>query len=181
MLKTISVHKDIFCFNWKLIFRNRQSRIIHLIKCKPNYNPPQSAPINFLFSFAVGCIHPNALTSRGDVVKHRYIWGTCEWLFLSITMTSKYTQWRLKSPALRLFTQLFIRAQIKENIKAPRHWHCAGNSPVTGEFPPQMASNADNVSIWWRHHAEIYTDHSCFENRTGAKPLFIIINNEDLH
>ena len=30
---------------------------------------------------------------------------------------------------------------------------CAGNSPVTGEFPAQKASNADDVSIWWRHHA----------------------------
>ena len=29
---------------------------------------------------------------------------------------------------------------------------CEGNSPVTGEFPAQMASNAENVSIWWRHH-----------------------------
>ena len=29
---------------------------------------------------------------------------------------------------------------------------CAGNSPVTGEFPAQMASNAEIVSIWWRHH-----------------------------
>ena len=29
---------------------------------------------------------------------------------------------------------------------------CAGNSPVTGEFPAQKASNAENVSIWWRHH-----------------------------
>ena len=28
----------------------------------------------------------------------------------------------------------------------------AGNSPVTGEFPAQGASNAENVSIWWRHH-----------------------------
>ena len=28
-----------------------------------------------------------------------------------------------------------------------------GNSPVTGEFPSQMASNPENVSIWWRHHA----------------------------
>ena len=27
-----------------------------------------------------------------------------------------------------------------------------GNSPVTGEFPAQMASNAENDSIWWRHH-----------------------------
>ena len=29
---------------------------------------------------------------------------------------------------------------------------CVGNSPVTGEFPSQRASNAENVSIWWRHH-----------------------------
>ena len=29
---------------------------------------------------------------------------------------------------------------------------CEGNSPVTGEFPAQRASNAENVSIWWRHH-----------------------------
>ena len=29
---------------------------------------------------------------------------------------------------------------------------CAGNSPGTGEFPTQMASYAENVSIWWRHH-----------------------------
>ena len=31
---------------------------------------------------------------------------------------------------------------------------CAGNSPVPagpGEFPAQRASNAENVSIWWRH------------------------------
>ena len=33
---------------------------------------------------------------------------------------------------------------------------CAGNSPVTGEFPVQMASNAENVSIWWRHHDDHY-------------------------
>ena len=29
---------------------------------------------------------------------------------------------------------------------------CVGNSPGTGEFPAQMASNAENVSIRWRHH-----------------------------
>ena len=26
-----------------------------------------------------------------------------------------------------------------------------GDSPGTGEFPAQMASYAENVSIWWRH------------------------------
>ena len=29
---------------------------------------------------------------------------------------------------------------------------CAGNSPLTGEFPAQMASNVENASIWWCHH-----------------------------
>ena len=33
---------------------------------------------------------------------------------------------------------------------------CEGNSPVTGEFPAQMASNAENVSIWWRHHVILF-------------------------
>ena len=27
---------------------------------------------------------------------------------------------------------------------------CVGNLPVTGEFPAQRASNAENASIWWR-------------------------------
>ena len=34
---------------------------------------------------------------------------------------------------------------------------CAGNSPGTGEFHAQMASNAENVSIWWRHHEKVST------------------------
>ena len=42
----------------------------------------------------------------------------------------------------------------QESIKAPRHWPLWGeNTPVVGEFPAQRASNAENVSIWWRHHA----------------------------
>ena len=69
-----------------------------------------------------------------------------------ITMTSWWARLRLKSPASRLFTQRFIQAEIKENIKAPRHWPSCGEFTGTGEFPAQMASNAENVSIWWRHH-----------------------------
>ena len=29
---------------------------------------------------------------------------------------------------------------------------CEGNSPVTGEFPVQRASNATKTFIWWRQH-----------------------------
>ena len=57
-----------------------------------------------------------------------------------------------------LLDRLF-KLQIKENIKASRHWLCEGNSPVTGEFLAQRASNAENVSIWWRHHDQRPTHH----------------------
>ena len=31
---------------------------------------------------------------------------------------------------------------------------CEENSPVTGEITSKRASNTENVSIWWRHHAQ---------------------------
>ena len=32
---------------------------------------------------------------------------------------------------------------------------CERNSPAVGVFPAQMASNAENIFIWWRHHGWI--------------------------
>ena len=80
------------------------------------------------------------------------------WVHIGIiTMTSYWTRWRLKSLASRLLTQPFIQTQIKENIKAPRHWPLCGEFTETGEFPAQRASCAENVSIWWRHHDGVIT------------------------
>ena len=50
-----------------------------------------------------------------------------------------------------LLNRLF-RRRSKETSKLCVTGLCAGNSPVTGEFSAQRASNAENVSIWWRHH-----------------------------
>ena len=50
-----------------------------------------------------------------------------------------------------LLNRLFGRRS-KKTSKRRVTGLCAGNSPATGEFPAQMASNAENVSIWWRHH-----------------------------
>ena len=36
---------------------------------------------------------------------------------------------------------------------------CEGNSPETGEFPAQRASNAENVPMWWRHHSKSTACH----------------------
>ena len=52
-----------------------------------------------------------------------------------------------------LLNGLFRRRSMKSSkLRVTGLCAGAGNSPVTGEFPAQMASNADNVSIWWRHH-----------------------------
>ena len=45
-----------------------------------------------------------------------------------------------------------IRRRSKKTSKLRVTGLCEGNSPGTGEFPSQKASNAENVSIWWRHH-----------------------------
>ena len=57
-----------------------------------------------------------------------------------------------------LLNRLF-RRRSKETSKLRVTGLCEGNSPGTGEFPAQMASNAENVSIWWRHH-DIWGDLS---------------------
>ena len=51
-----------------------------------------------------------------------------------------------------MFIQPFVQVQIKENIKAPRHWHLWGNSPVNGGFSAQRSSYTENVCSSWRHH-----------------------------
>ena len=54
--------------------------------------------------------------------------------------------------SLMVVNSTVYSVEIKININARVTGLCVGNSPVTGEFPAQMASTAENVSIWWRHH-----------------------------
>ena len=51
-----------------------------------------------------------------------------------------------------LLTCLFRHRSIKKTPKLRVTGLCEVNSPGTGEFPAQKPSNAENVSIWWRHH-----------------------------
>ena len=57
-----------------------------------------------------------------------------------------------------LLNRLF-RRRSKNTSKLCVTGLCAGNSPVTGEFPAQRTSNAENVSIQRRHHANNYHHH----------------------
>ena len=96
-----------------------------------------------------------------------------------IKVMSWWARWRLKSPASRLFAEPFIQAQIKENIKAPRHrplWgEYEGNPPVTGGFRSQRASNTENVSIWYQNQLEQLEHPRCEDTPTASwLPIFIL-------
>ena len=57
-----------------------------------------------------------------------------------------------------LLNRLF-RRRSKKTSKLRVTGLCEGNSPVTGEFPTQRASDVENVSIWLRYHnVNQYTD-----------------------
>ena len=64
-----------------------------------------------------------------------------------------------------LLNRLFTRRS-KKTSKLRVSSLCAGNSPETGEFPAQRASNAENGSIWWRHHAKCNVQLLRYQGRT---------------
>ena len=51
-----------------------------------------------------------------------------------------------------LFNRMFKRISKKPSTPHVAGF-CEGNPPMTGGFPSQGVSDAENVSIWWRHHA----------------------------
>ena len=51
-----------------------------------------------------------------------------------------------------VYSTVYLRRRSKKTSKLHVTGLCEGNSPVTGEYPAQRASKAENVYIWWRHH-----------------------------
>ena len=76
-----------------------------------------------------------------------------------------------------------IRRKSKKASKLRVTGLCAGNSPVTGEFPAQMTSNGETVSSWWRHHflfvfdlgQVLYQIRHSFGIRPRPKCQFVIL------
>ena len=79
-----------------------------------------------------------------------------------------------------LLTLLF-RRRSKKTSKLRVTGLCAGNSPVTGEFPAQMASNAENDSVWLRLH-DVSQKHvpcfvlHCFVVAISLAPSILVID-----
>ena len=90
----------------------------------------------------------------------------------NITVTPLWPQWRLKSPASRMFTQPFIQAQIKENINFLHKW------PVTRKMfpfddvimrPSRQSSHCIILSSFSHIYAHILHDTSSIMS-FGCRP-----------
>ena len=116
--------------------------LCRMCPCFPNgpvYNP---------IKYATGCIP--------------ILWSLYEFLFLVAAFYQcahilQPLPWRHNerdgvSNHRRLYCRLFRCRSKRKTSKLRVTGLCEGNSPVTGEFPTQRASNTEIVSIWWRHH-----------------------------
>ena len=99
------------------------------------------------------------------IVTGPYCWGSLESDLSKISLNSPRSQWvdhpfpifsitidQLHYGDVIMSTMAsqitgVSQAQFKENTKAPRHWPFWGELPLTGGFPSQRTSNAENVSI----------------------------------
>ena len=74
-----------------------------------------------------------------------------------------YSDVRMGAIASQITSLTIVYSTIYSGADQRKHQSSAslvfvrGNSPETGEFPAQMASNAENVSIWWRHRVHCFT------------------------
>ena len=84
---------------------------------------------------------------------YAFLWNVCNLLILKCLCC--YILHFYQAPVVihdSLLNRLFRRRSKKTSMLRVTGLR-VGNSLGTGEFPAQMASYAENVSIWWRHHA----------------------------
>ena len=89
------------------------------------------------------------LSSRGEIA-NRHEYTSLQWRHNEHNGVSNH------QPDDCLLNRLFRLTSKKPQTPASLALY-VGNSPVTGEFATQMASNEENVSIWWRHHVHRVT------------------------
>ena len=79
----------------------------------------------------------------------------CGWYIITLHCRHKERDGVSNHQRLDCLLNLFFRRRSKKTSKHRVIGHCEGNPPVTGGFPSQRASHAENVSIWWRHHERL--------------------------
>ena len=134
------------------------SFLIHLLRVmKCNFNRTSGNPWSRMSFSKVSMLQkqyaqhameiPGNANTRmaGPISYRRLVTGPLQWRHSGLDSVSNH------QPRHCLLSRLFGRRS-KKTSKIRVTGLCVGNSTGTGEFPAQMASYAENVSIWWRHH-----------------------------
>ena len=120
--------------SWKLSVSSDASRLCPCTNSGPSVSITMTRKL-YTFS-AKNLLRYQTITwTNSDVLDHRkqtsvnFVRGAStpfknifKSVVCTITVTPWWARWRLKSSAFPLFAQVFVQAQIKGNIKAPRHW-----------------------------------------------------------
>ena len=123
-------------------------------------NPPISLHGNAYWPFVKG-IHRSPVHSAQQKSNNVETWSV-QWRHNEHNDISNHRH-------LDCLLHCFFRHRSNKTSKFRVTGLCEGNSPGTGEFTAQRASNAENVSIWWHHHdvplllvwATCWTNLSC--------------------
>ena len=67
-----------------------------------------------------------------------------------------------------VYSTVYSRHRPKKTSKLRVTGFDEGDSSVIDEFPAQMTSNAENVSIWWRHHVFL-------DGTNGAMSIILLL------
>ena len=129
-------------------------------------------------------LYPPVRYASSSLIQYAQIYYKSPWnLFagvgpLAVSLFSSPLQWRHNGrdsfsnhqPHECLLDRL-IRCRSKKTSKLRVTGLCARNSPETNEFPAQRASNAETVSIWWRHHYLVGMSCIYFIMRLKLRPF----------
>ena len=130
----------------------RQATSLYLSQCWPRAGP-WCWPINKLNEWTKNCYNEQNQTKHNNKMSWLSYIKKCS-TFQRLSLRWRHN-WRdgisNHQPHYCLLNRLF-RCRSKKISKLRVTGLCVGNSLVTGEFSAQRASNAENVSSWWRYH-----------------------------
>ena len=108
-------------------------------------NHPQSAIIRYMWFTIIRDNIEKANSTRQHLIESAELMDSLQWHHNEHDGVSNHQ-------CLNCLPDRLFRRKSKKTAKLRFIGLCDGNSPVTGEFPAQRASNAEIISVWWRHH-----------------------------
>ena len=139
----------IFCNQWHCCINDIRHKSIHFYRRTISYSPLQFHPTHGSLILAIGFGKGFRSIRHHTKFMSNVYCNTLQWRHSE--RDGVWNNRRLDGLLKRL-----IRHRSKKTSKLCITGLCEGNSPVTGKFPWQTDSNAENVSIWWCHHDELF-------------------------